>query len=65
MVQLLWIWAKAIQANMMGIAAGLATCGFIVFASTFAIFATQRALNQIFQSIAYPELNVKIAASHA
>lgn len=53
------------EANMMGIAAGLATCGFIVFASTFAIFATQRALNQIFQSIAYPGLNVKIAASHA
>jgi transketolase len=57
--------AGVAEANMIGIAAGLATCGFIVFASTFAIFATQRALNQIFQSIAYPELNVKIAASHA
>ncbi|WP_353684797.1 transketolase family protein [Thermodesulfovibrio sp. 3907-1M] len=57
--------AGVAEANMIGMAAGLATCGFIVFASTFAIFATQRALNQIFQSIAYPELNVKIAASHA
>lgn len=57
--------AGVAEANMMGIAAGLSTAGFIVFASTFAIFATQRALNQIFQSIAYPELNVKIAASHA
>lgn len=57
--------AGVAEANMIGIAAGLATCGFVVFASTFAIFATQRALNQIFQSIAYPELNVKIAASHA
>lgn len=57
--------AGVAEANMIGMAAGLATCGFVVFASTFAIFATQRALNQIFQSIAYPELNVKIAASHA
>ncbi len=53
------------EANMMGVAAGLASCGKIVFASSFAIFATQRALNQIFQSIAYPKLNVKIGASHA
>lgn len=53
------------EANMMGIAAGLAACGKVVFASSFAIFATQRALNQVFQSIAYPRLNVKIGASHA
>ncbi len=53
------------EANMMGVAAGLASCGKIVFASTFAIFATQRALNQVFQSICYPGLNVKIGATHA
>ena len=52
------------EANMMGVAAGLASCGKIVFASTFAIFATQRAYNQFRQSIAYPGLNVKVAASH-
>lgn len=53
------------EANMMGVAAGLAACGKIVFASSFAIFATQRAHNQVFQSICYPRLNVKIGASHA
>ncbi len=53
------------EANMMGVAAGLATCGKIAFASSFAIFATQRAHNQIFQSICYPALNVKIGATHA
>ncbi|RLF97791.1 MAG: transketolase family protein, partial [Candidatus Wolframiiraptor sp.] len=53
------------EANMMGVAAGLASCGKIVFASTFAIFATQRAYNQFRQSIAYPGLNVKVAASHS
>ncbi|WP_448589391.1 transketolase family protein [Thermodesulfobium sp.] len=53
------------EANMIGISAGLAACGMVVFCSSFAIFATQRVLNQIFQSIAYPNLNVKIAASHA
>ena len=53
------------EANMMGAAAGFASCGKIVFASTFAIFATQRAYNQFRQSIAYPGLNVKVAASHA
>jgi len=53
------------EANMMGIAAGLATCGKIVFASTFAVFATGRCYDQIRQSIAYPELNVKIVATHA
>lgn len=53
------------EANMMAYAAGLATCGKIVFASTFAIFAAGRAYEQIRNSIAYPNLNVKIGASHA
>ncbi len=53
------------EANMIGVAAGLACTGKIVFVSTFAIFATQRALNQIFQSVAYTGLNVKICATHA
>lgn len=52
------------EANMMGVAAGLATCGKTVFASSFAMFATGRAYEQIRNSIAYPHLNVKIAASH-
>lgn len=53
------------EQNLMGTAAGLAASGKIVFASTFAIFATGRAFEQIRNSIAYPKLNVKIAASHA
>lgn len=53
------------EANMLGTAAGLATAGKISFASTFAIFATGRAFEQIRNSIAYPKLNVKIAATHA
>ena len=53
------------EANMMGIAAGLATCGYVPFASSFAMFATGRAYEQVRNSIGYPELNVKIAASHA
>ncbi len=53
------------EANMMGVAAGLATCGKTVFASTFAVFATGRCYDQIRQSIAYPELDVKIVATHA
>lgn len=53
------------EANMMGTAAGLAAAGKIPFASTFAIFATGRAFEQIRNSIAYPKLNVKIAATHA
>jgi transketolase len=52
------------EANMMGMAAGLARSGKIPFASTFAIFATGRAYDQIRQSIAYPRFNVKIVASH-
>ncbi len=53
------------EQNMMGTAAGLAVGGMTVFASTFAVFATGRAYDQVRQSIAYPDLNVKIVASHA
>jgi transketolase len=53
------------EANMMGTAAGLAAAGKIPFASTFAVFATGRAYDQVRNSICYPELNVKIAATHA
>lgn len=52
------------EQNMMGVAAGLALSGKIVFASSFAIFATGRAWEIIRNSIAYPALNVKIVASH-
>jgi transketolase len=53
------------EANMMSVAAGLASCGKIVFASSFAIFAAMRACEQIRNSICYPRLNVKIGATHA
>jgi transketolase len=53
------------EADMMGTAAGMAAAGKIPFASTFAVFATGRAYDQIRNSIAYPGLNVKIAATHA
>ncbi|MDO8445537.1 MAG: transketolase family protein [Deltaproteobacteria bacterium] len=53
------------EQDMMGTAAGLAVAGKIPFASTFAIFATGRAWEQVRQSIAYPKANVKIVASHA
>lgn len=53
------------ESNMMGVAAGLATCGKIPFASTFAMFAAGRAFEQIRNSICYPELNVKVCATHA
>jgi transketolase len=53
------------EANMMGVSAGLANGGFIPFAGTFAAFATGRVYDQIRQSIAYSNKNVKIAASHA
>lgn len=53
------------EADLMGTAAGMATMGLIPFASTFAIFATGRAYDQIRNTIAYPRLNVKIAATHA
>lgn len=53
------------EANMVGIAAGLAACGKIPFISSFAMFATGRAYEQIRNSVGYPQLNVKICASHA
>ena len=53
------------EGNMMSVAAGLASCGKVVFASTFAIFAAGRAYEQIRNSIAYPHLNVKVCATHA
>jgi transketolase len=53
------------EGNMMSVAAGLATTGKIVFASTFAIFAAGRAFEQVRNSIGYPHLNVKIGATHA
>ena len=53
------------EANMIGMAAGLATGGKIPFPSTFANFATGRVYDQIRQSVAYSHKNVKISASHA
>ena len=53
------------ECNMMGIAAGIATTGKVPFASTFAMFAAGRAFEQIRNSIGYPHLNVKVAATHA
>ena len=53
------------EGNMMTTAAGIATCGKVVFASTFAIFAAERACEQVRNSICYPSLNVKIGATHA
>lgn len=53
------------EANMMGIAAGLAATEKVPFASTFAMFAAGRAYEQVRNSIAYPHLNVKIGATHA
>ncbi len=53
------------ESNMMGIAAGLSTCGKVPFASSFAMFAAGRAFEQVRNSIGYPHLNVKIGATHA
>ena len=53
------------ESNMMTVAAGASTCGFIPFASTFAMFAAGRAFEQVRNSIGYPHLNVKIGATHA
>ena len=53
------------EGNMMAVAAGIASCGKVVFASTFAIFASERACEQVRNSICYPNLNVKIGATHA
>ena len=53
------------EGNMMSVAAGIATTGKAVFASTFAMFAAGRAFEQVRNSIGYPHLNVKIGATHA
>ncbi len=53
------------EGNMMTTACGLATCGKIAFASTFAIFASERACEQIRNSACYPSLNLKVCATHA
>jgi len=53
------------EQNLMGIAAGLASYGKVPFASTFAVFATGRAFEIIRNSVCYPNLNVKVAATHA
>ena len=53
------------EANMMGVAAGIATTGKLVFASTFAMFAAGRAYEILRNSVGYPHLNVKIGATHA
>lgn len=53
------------EANMTCIAAGLASCGYVPFISSFAMFAAGRAYEQVRNSVGYPHLNVKIAASHA
>ena len=52
------------ECNMIGVAAGLSTMGLIPFASSFAMFAAGRAFEQIRNSVGYPHLNVKVAASH-
>lgn len=53
------------EANMMGVAAGIASTGKLVFASSFAMFAAGRAFEIVRNSIGYPHLNVKIGATHA
>jgi len=53
------------EQNMMATSAGLASCGKVVFASTFAMFATGRAWDQVRNSVCYNNFNVKIVASHA
>ncbi len=53
------------EANMIGVAAGLAAAGKVPFAASFAMFSTGRAYEQVRNSVGYPHLNVKIAGSHA
>ena len=53
------------EANMIGIAAGLASTGKVPFCSSFAMFAAGRAFEQVRNSVGYPHLNVKIGATHA
>ena len=52
------------EANMVGVAAGLATCGKKPFVNSFAMFAAGRAWEQVRNSVAYPGLNVKVVGSH-
>ena len=52
------------ESDMIGTAAGMSTCGKIPYASTFAVFASGRAYDQIRNSVCYPKLNVKICATH-
>ena len=53
------------EQNMVGVAAGMSTMGYVPFVSTFAMFAAGRAFEQIRNTVGYPHLNVKIAATHA
>ena len=53
------------EQNMMGVAAGMSTCGMIPFVSTFAVFASIRAGEQFRNSVCYPHLNVKVVGTHA
>lgn len=53
------------ESNMIGVAAGLAACGKIPFAASFAMFSAGRAFEQVRNSVGYPHLNVKIVGSHA
>lgn len=53
------------EANMTNVAAGMSTCGYVPFVSTFAMFAAGRSFEQVRNSIGYPHLNVKIGATHA
>lgn len=53
------------ECNMVGIAAGMATCGKIPFAASFAMFVAGRAFEQVRNSVGYPHLNVKLCGSHA
>ena len=53
------------EANMVGMAAGAASCGYTSFLSTFAMFAAGRCYDQIRNTLAYPGLNVKVVGTHA
>ncbi len=57
--------AGVAEQNMVGMAAGLASCGKIVFASSFAVFLPGRCFDQLRMSVAYSQMNVKVAASHS
>jgi len=52
------------EANLVSVAAGLASAGKVAFASTFTVFAVEKGLNQFKQSVAYPKLNVKLVTTH-